>query len=114
MVLTGRNASESFKISNQRQNLQAQVDKFQSLSLTFLKINPSRLSEGRGDTAEYVDLDLLDPEDEGGWLAVDVENFIGEEEPEVTSKKVVLHLPSNLISKEREEYNLQELGQIQI
>jgi len=46
-------------------------------------------------------------------LAVDVEDIMEEEEPEVTPEKVALYLPSNMTSKQREEYNLQELGQME-
>ena len=110
----GRNASESFKITNQRHNLQVQVDKFQSLSLTILKTNPSKLSLGKVNVVGCVDdLDLFNAGDEGDWLAAGVDDVIGEEEPEVTPEKVILYLPSNLTSKQRRENHLQELGQME-
>ena len=58
-------------------------------------------------------MDLLDPGDEGNWLAADAEDTIEEEEPEVTPEKIALYLPSNMTSEQREECNLQKLGQME-
>ena len=81
-----------------------------------MKGNPLKISleimhkTGYTDDLDY--LDLCGVEDEGEWLAADVEEIV-EEEPEVTPERVVLYLPSNFTHQQREEYGLQKLGKME-
>ena len=111
----GKTASESFSITHQRQTLQARINQFQSQGLMLMKGNP-KISVGSMHKTGYTDdldqLDLGEVEDEGDWLAADVEEIV-EEEPEVTPERVVLYLPSNFTCQQREEYGLQRLGKME-
>jgi hypothetical protein len=110
----GRTASESFTITQQRQNLQAKVDQFQRQGLTLMKKSPSMMPVGSTHETGYAnDLNQLDFAGEGDWLAADVEETVEEEEPEVTAEKMVLYLPSNFTLQERKEYGLQGLGNME-
>ena len=111
----GKTASESFQVINQREVLQTQIDKFQNLSLAIMKINSSRLLVRRiYKTGDLDDLDQLGfDDDEGDWLAADIEETIEEEEPEVTAENVILNLPSNFTVEQRKEYGLEELGRME-
>jgi hypothetical protein len=112
----GRTASESFAITQQRQSLQAKVDRFQSQGLTLMKTGPSMTPVGSAHKTGHADLNQLDfaeMDGEGDWLAVGLEEIVEEEEPEVTPEKVVLHLPSNFTLQQRKEYGLQGLGNME-
>ena len=104
-------ALESFTITDRRQNLQARVDRFQSQMLASLKTSPSIVPAGGiHKTVHANDLNQLEVDGEGDWLAVDIEETVEEEEPEATPERVVLYLPSNCTLQQRKEYGLQELG----
>ena len=106
----GRTGSDSFAINQQRQNLRAKVDGFQNQRLSSMKINPTTMPEGGIHKTVYADdLNELE-EDEGNWLAAEIEETVEEEEPEVTPEKVLLYLPSNLTLQQRKQYGLQCLG----
>jgi len=107
----GQTASESFAIAYQRQTLQAKVDRFQNQVLTLVKTSPSMIPVGgMHKTVHADDLDQLEVDDEGNWLAADTEETVEEEEPEVTPENVMLYLPSNFTLQQREEYGLQGPG----
>lgn len=109
----GKTASESFTITQQRQNLQTKIDRFQSQGLTLMKENPSKIFVGSIHKPAFINtldqLGLDEVDGEGNWLAADIEEIV-EEEPEVTPEKILLYLPSNFTSQQRKEYGLQELG----
>ena len=113
----GRTASESFAIAHQRQSLKAKVDRFQSQGLTMMKGNLSKISAGgvhkTGNIDDLDQVDLTEVDGEGDWLTADVEEIVEEEEPEVTPEKEMLYLPSNFTLRQRKEYGLQELGNME-
>jgi hypothetical protein len=112
----GRTASESFAVTQKRQNLQAKVDQFQRQGLALMKENPSKISMGSSKIKYTDDLNQIsfaEGDGEGDWLMDDIEEILEEEEPEVTSEKVMLYLPSNFSLQQRREYGLQELGNLE-
>ena len=113
----GHTASESFAVTHKRQNLQAKVDRFQSQGLTLMKTSSSMISVGSihktGHADNLDELDFIEIDGEGDWLAADVEEVMEEEEPEVTSEKVMLYLPSKFTLQQRKEYGLQGLGEME-
>jgi hypothetical protein len=107
----GQTASESFAITQQRQSLQTRIDQFQRQGLASMKTSASMIPVGGiHKTIHADDLNQIGGDGEGDWLAVDSEEIVEEEEPDITPEKVVLHLPSNLTSQQRKEYEWQELG----
>ena len=84
-------------------------DWFQSQGLRLMKTNPSIVVGGIHKPGHINDLDQLDlaeVDGEGDWLAVDDEEMVEEEEPEITPEKVVFYLPSNFTLQQRKEYGL--------
>ena len=67
-------------------------------------------------TKHIDDLDQLDvdqEDDEGAWLAADVEE-IREEGPEITAENIPLYLPSTLTASQRKSLGWQELGNMEL
>ena len=59
------------------------------------------------------DLDQLDEDDDGAWLAADIEETI-EEEPEITPENIPLHLPSSFTAIQRKSLGWEELGKMEL
>ena len=67
-------------------------------------------------TKHIDDLDQLDfdqEDDEGAWLAADVEET-REEEPEITPENIPLYLPSTFTASQRKSLGWQELGNMEL
>ena len=64
-------------------------------------------------TDDLNQISFAEGDGEGDWLMDDIEEILEEEEPEVTSEKVMLYLPSNFSLQQRSEYGLQELGNLE-
>ena len=76
--------------------------------------SPSILPRGGiHNTIHDDDLNQLEGDDEGDWLAADIEETEEEEEPEVTPERAALYLPSGFTLQQRKEYGLQKLGNME-
>ena len=79
--------------------------------------NLPELSAGNTSATKYADdldkHDLDEDDEDGAWLAADVEEII-EEEPEVTPEIIPLYLPSAFTASQRKSLGWQELGKTEL
>ena len=75
---------------------------------------PEAPAESTSATKHADDLDQLDlDQDEGAWLAANIEETI-EEEPEVTPENISLYLPSTFTASQRKTLGWQEHGNVEL
>ena len=76
---------------------------------------PEASAQYTSATKHANDLDQfdLDQDDEGAWLAADIEET-SEEEPEVTPENIPLYLPSTFTANQRKSLSWEELGNVEL